>query len=265
MSESLSELNAAAIQSYLPQALQNLITNYHIFPQLASTSEWLLQQQVCQQLCLAEQQTAARGRRGRTWHAPAGNVYFSLRWCFEAVPAHYGWLSLVAGVAIAKGLQDYGLTNHKIKWPNDIYHNNRKLCGILLQTATPLQQVVVSFGLNANMSPEHLDNDAATTQPWCDLASILGQTVDRNRLIAVILTHLLPALQDFLKFDHKAFLNEWQPWDLLENCRVAINTGTEKVEGVVHGLDKQGRLQVMLPDHSIQTYSSADISVRKQS
>lgn len=261
----LSALDAAAIRSYLPKNLQGLITNYHIFPQLESTSEWLLQQQVCQQLCLAEEQTAARGRRGRAWYAPAGNIYFSLRWCFEGVPRDYGWLSLVTGAAIAKGLQDYGLTGHKIKWPNDIHHQGRKLCGILLQTATPLQHVVVSFGLNANMSLKNLDNHAAVTQPWCDLASILGRAVDRNRLIAVILSHLLPALQNFPEFDQQTFLQTWQQWDLLDNCVVSIDTGTEKLEGQVQGLDAQGCLKVIFPDNSTQTYSSADISVRKQS
>ncbi|PID49305.1 MAG: biotin--[acetyl-CoA-carboxylase] ligase [Proteobacteria bacterium] len=257
-------LDAASIRNALPDPLQGLLKHIHIFETIDSTSEWLLkQEQACRELCLAEKQTAGRGRRGRSWHSPPGNILFSLRWCFDSIPPHYSWLGLVTGVAVAKGLADYGLSGHGLKWPNDIHHNGRKLCGILLQTAQPVQQVIVSFGMNiCPHAADSEENPVHINQAWCDLNSLLGQTVDRNRLIAIILGHLLTALSEFPQFNRQAFLTEWHTWDLLYQRPVNIDTGTELLQGTTIGLDEQGRLQVRLNDGRLQSYSSADISVR---
>jgi BirA family biotin operon repressor/biotin-[acetyl-CoA-carboxylase] ligase len=254
-------LDKSVILNSLAPAVKATVQAIHIFPQLDSTNTWLLEQpNACFSVCLAEEQTAGRGRRGRVWQSPkAGNIYFSLRWCFEQVPANYGCLGLVVGVAVAEALAAYGLQGQMLKWPNDIYYQGQKLGGILLQTAQPLQQVVIGIGLNTGMPREA---GANIDQAWCDLSEILQQSIDRNHLVAAILEQLIPALQTFPDFKMANFKQQWQRWDWLDNQAVSVNTGQEILQGLACGLDEQGQLQLVLADGSRRAFSSADVSVR---
>lgn len=247
------------VQQLVP-TVRATIPAIHIFETLPSTNEWLLEQdQTCGHVCLAEQQSAGRGRRGRVWESPpSGNIYFSLRWCFAEIPKHYAWLGLVVGVAVAEALADYGLRHHQIKWPNDVYVDGKKLAGILLQTAQPLQQVVIGIGINTGMSAHQTPMD----QAWCDLGQLLAHTIDRNRLIALLLNRLVPSLQQFLHFNQPDFLKQWQRWDYLANKSVNIFNNNQQLQGLVLGLDAQGQLSVRLNSGETQSFSSADISVR---
>lgn len=254
-------LNQDQILHALAPELQAALQQIYIFPSLNSTNTWLLEQpHTCFSVCLAEEQTAGRGRRGRVWQSPnSGNIYFSLRWCFQQVPANYGCLGLVVGVAVVEALAAYGLQGQMLKWPNDIYYQGQKLGGILLQTAQPLQQVVIGIGLNTGMQASMIPID----QAWCDLSEILEQNIDRNRLIAAILKQLIPALQAFPQFNMAAFQQQWQRWDWLADQAVRIDTGKEILEGIACGLGAQGQLQVALADGHYQAFSSADVSVRQ--
>ncbi|MFZ1342101.1 biotin--[acetyl-CoA-carboxylase] ligase [Thiothrix eikelboomii] len=257
-------LDQQQILSQIQPELRAVVQEIHIFPSLDSTNAWLLAQpNHCFGICLAEEQTAGRGRRGRVWQSPkSGNIYFSLRWCFEQVPAHYACLGLVVGVAVAEALAEYGLEGQMLKWPNDIYYQGQKLGGILLQTAQPLQQVVIGIGLNTGMS---LEAGASIDQTWCDLSEIMQQSIDRNRLIAAILRQLIPALQAFPQFNLPSFKQQWQRWDWLDQQPVQVDTGRERWQGIACGLDEQGQLQVALADGSRRAFSSAEVSVRQLS
>uniref|UniRef100_A0A6S6SY07 biotin--[biotin carboxyl-carrier protein] ligase n=1 Tax=uncultured Thiotrichaceae bacterium TaxID=298394 RepID=A0A6S6SY07_9GAMM len=236
------------------------VGNIHTFTELASTNEWLLENGVCGDVCLAEKQTAGRGRRGRVWQSPAQkNIYFSMRWCFDTVPEHYGSLSLYVGLAVARALQEVGLNGHGLKWPNDIYYNGRKLGGILLQTAQPLQQVVIGIGLNVNMQVGDVQD---IDQPWCGLAEVLGHSVDRNHLLTVLLKHLVPVLRAFSGYNNQQFIQDWQQWDILHGRDVLVHTGSAVLSGKAQGIDEQGQLSVLLDSGVRQCFSSADVSVR---
>ena len=257
-------LDKQAIWSQLPSELQAALKDIIIFQSIPSTNTWLLEQaDACFTACLAEEQTSGHGRRGRVWQSPnSGNIYFSLRWCFTQIPKHYNCLGLVTGIAVAKALSAYGLQGHKLKWPNDIYYQGKKLGGILLQTAQPLQQIVLGIGLNTGMQ-QTLGH--GIEQAWCDLSEIMHETIDRNRLIAAILTQLIPALQNFPNFNNSAFQQEWQTWDWLKDQAVRIETGSDPLFGVACGIDEQGQLQVAFADGSRRAFSSADVSVRPRS
>ena len=124
---------------------------------------------------VAEAQTAGRGRRGKQWFSPFGcNLYFSMYWQLEqGIQAAMG-LSLVVGLAVAKVLQQQWQLPVRLKWPNDLYIEHKKLGGILVELAgqTHAQcDVVIGLGLNIRM-PDHTDK--AVDQPWADLTSALG-------------------------------------------------------------------------------------------
>ncbi|MBJ6609303.1 MAG: biotin--[Candidatus Thiothrix moscowensis] len=255
-----NKLDETAICTRLDTATQAGLRKIHVFQQLDSTNRWCLQEGQCGDVCLAEQQTAGRGRRGRQWESPAGsNVYLSLRWCFAHVPPHLPLLSLVTGLAVAEALEDCALAGHGLKWPNDLYYADRKLGGILLEAVGSLEQVVIGIGLNVNMLPEEV---AVIDQPWISLRAIRGDRLDRNVLVAAILRRLVTQLQEFPRLDMARFRQDWQRWDVLAGRPVRVLFGSQVSEGVAYGVDTQGQLQLKGADGSLRTFSSADVSVR---
>jgi BirA family biotin operon repressor/biotin-[acetyl-CoA-carboxylase] ligase len=253
-------LDMACIQAGLSPFAQQTLAGIHLFTHLDSTNRWALQHGQCAEAYLAEQQTAGRGRRGKVWESPAGvNLYLSLRWCFAKVPACLPVLSLVTGVAVAEALEDCAIRGHGLKWPNDLYHDGKKLGGILLEAVGSLDQVVIGIGLNVNMLP---DAGSRIDQPWTSLQAMEGGLVARNPLVIAILNRLLGYLQHFSQLDMAQFQSVWRRWDVLEQRPVRVLSGTEILEGLACGIDSQGQLRLKLNDGSIRNFSSADVSVR---
>lgn len=108
-----------------------------VIPVIDSTNQYLMDRMASLQsgdACVAEYQQAGRGRRGRQWFSPFGsNLYLSMYWHLEQGPAAAMGLSLVIGIVIAEALQQQGAPDIRVKWPNDIYLNDRKLAGILVE------------------------------------------------------------------------------------------------------------------------------------
>ena len=165
----------------------------------------------------------------------------------------------MVGVAVAEMLQVFGLQGHGLKWPNDIYQGNRKLGGILLQTAKSVNEVVIGIGLNINMRN---DTSVDIDQPWCSLVEVLGDTIDRNRLVASLLGVLIPALQRFPSLGKKACTLQWQHWDILEGQAITVATHTQRFSGVAQGIDEQGQLIVLLDSGEQQVFSAGDVSIK---
>ncbi|WP_020561348.1 biotin--[acetyl-CoA-carboxylase] ligase [Thiofilum flexile] len=231
-----------------------------VLAHIDSTNRWLLEQGSHGMVCVADQQTAGRGRRGRVWQSPQGvNLYLSLRWHFQIQPKHYSWLSLMVAVVVAEVLQRQGVQGHQIKWPNDLYYQGKKFGGILLQTTQRLEQVVVGIGLNVNMEA---NPEESIDQPWCSLKAITHQTFDRAKLAAELVRELSRYLERFGDLDLDTLLYVWQRWDMLGQRSVLVQASTHTLSGIACGLDSQGRLLVLDNNGTLQAFSSADVSVR---
>lgn len=154
-------------------------------------------------VCVAESQPRGRGRRGRAWvTTPYHNLMLSMGWRFSGAPAAMTGLSLAAGLAILEALEDYGVREGGLKWPNDILWDGRKLAGLLVDLqgeASGPCAVVLGVGING-----YLDPRAARTidQPWVDLHTITGRTVQRNRIAALVMARLRAV---FTRFDREGF------------------------------------------------------------
>jgi BirA family biotin operon repressor/biotin-[acetyl-CoA-carboxylase] ligase len=168
-------------------------------------------------------------------------------------------LGLGIGLSVAEALAQCGIRQHGVKWPNDIYIQNKKVGGILLEAVGALQQVVVGIGLNVNVQPQH---NPLITQPWTSLAAEQGHTLNRNRLIAALLNQLGADFQTFSTLNMAEFQRHWQRWDVLDQQPVRVMAGNEQYEGIACGIDSQGQLRLQRLDGSITTFSSADVSVR---
>ncbi len=174
-----------------------------VFHELDSTSNWLRERARAGapsgSVCLAEMQHGGRGRHGRPWVSPfAANLYLSMLWRTEAGPESLGGLSLVAGIGLLRALREIGIHQAGLKWPNDVLVDGAKLAGILIDVTGEVggeATVVLGIGVNVDMPPASARD---IDQRWTDLCSLAGtDALSRNRLAAVLLDALFPALDDF--------------------------------------------------------------------
>jgi BirA family biotin operon repressor/biotin-[acetyl-CoA-carboxylase] ligase len=215
-------------------------------------------------LCLAERQSAGRGRHGRTWVSPYGsNLYLSLLWRFEQGPAQLGGLSLAAGTAIANALSAEGVTEVGLKWPNDVLWRGRKLAGLLLELAgeaTGPSQVVIGVGVNTRLGAA----GAAIEQPWTDLDQVLGpQAHDRNRLAGRVAAQLLAAVARYAQDGLSPFIGQWEARDSYLGAPVELRLGDRRIIGSHAGINEQGALRLATVA-GVETFLAGEVSLRPQ-
>ncbi len=146
-------------------------------------------------VAVAEEQTAGRGRLGRTWQAPAGtSVLVSVLLLPDVEPARLPELSLVAGRAVAEAILEVTGVEPTIKFPNDVLIGGRKVAGILAESSEG--RVVLGIGVNVNQTEQQLPTDAQTEPTSLRLE--LGEQVNRVQLLAAILLQLERAYDDWI-------------------------------------------------------------------
>ena len=122
-------------------------------------------------IVIAEKQTAGRGRSGKSWESPLGGIWLSIVLTPDVDYSKIPLITLATGVAVAKTLEEIGIENPEIKWPNDIMVNGKKVCGILTEAITnfnTIEHVIIGVGIDANLSiedfPEELQNTTTTLE-----------------------------------------------------------------------------------------------------
>jgi BirA family biotin operon repressor/biotin-[acetyl-CoA-carboxylase] ligase len=261
-------LDAATIRGALPEWPRERLRRLEVHGELDSTSNRLLAVTDLPpgrfDACLAEFQSAGRGRRGRRWLAPrASGLCLSVNWTFGEPPSALGALSLAAGVAVLRALGRLGAAGLALKWPNDIVHEGRKLGGVLIdlrgEAAGPAY-VVVGVGINVRLPAATLAALAAEGTGATDLAA-LGTRCSRNELAAAVITELARMLEEFGARGIAAFADEWRAADALANRRVRVLQGGEVLEGLARGVDADGALLVEAPGGERRVLSG-EVSVR---
>ncbi|WP_341938879.1 bifunctional biotin--[acetyl-CoA-carboxylase] ligase/biotin operon repressor BirA [Marinimicrobium sp. C2-29] len=217
-------------------------------------------------VCLAEQQTAGRGRRGRAWVSPYGrNLYLSASWNFDGGAAALEGLSLAVGVAICRALEASGLQGVRLKWPNDLLWRGRKLAGVLLEmTGDPVGQcrVVVGIGINLSMPAGAA---RGIDQPWVDVSEACREEglapLSRNRLAAELINQLLPLLADYQRSGFSDYRNAWHARDAFLGQTVVLKSAQREQLGVARGVDGSGALRLEV-DGQEQLCHGGELSMR---
>jgi len=253
-------LNGEAILAQLHQP------NLAIIPVIDSTNQYLLERMNELQsgdACIAEYQQAGRGRRGRQWFSPFGaNLYMSMYWRLEQGPAAAMGLSLVIGIVIAETLQQLGAQDVRVKWPNDLYLQDRKLAGILVELTGKTgdaAQIVMGAGINLAMRSAEA---AQINQGWINLQEA-GITIDRNDLAAKLINSLREALPLFERDGLAPFTERWKALDNFFNRPVKLLIGEREIHGIARGIDKQGGL-LLEQDGEVKSWVGGEISLRPQ-
>lgn len=231
--------------------------------QLESTNRYLMDNAARLpngQVCLAERQTAGRGRRGREWISPFGaNLYLSVLWRFDKGAGALSGLSLALGVATVRALERVGVSGAALKWPNDVLWAGRKLAGILVELTGETEgpcDVVIGVGVNVNM-PSLAEN--SIDQPWADVAEIAP--VGRNRLAAALMSTILECLDEFSREGLDAFSADWRRYHAHEGVTVRLELPGRPVEGKAIGIDRTGALLLDVRGE-IRAFASGEVSLR---
>lgn len=238
--------------------------NVAVLPVIDSTNQYLLDripELHSGDACVAEYQTAGRGRRGRKWFSPFGaNLYLSMYWRLEQGPAAAIGLSLVIGIVMAEVLQSLGADQVRVKWPNDLYLNDRKLAGILVELTGKTgdaAQIVIGAGINLVM--RNVENDVIN-QGWINLQEA-GISIDRNTLAVRLIKELRDSLRLFEQEGLTPYLARWKRLDNFINRPVKLIIGDKEIFGVSRGIDSQGAL-LLEQDGVIKPWVGGEISLR---
>lgn len=261
-------LHGDTILAQLSPRTRRLLNSLEVHDDLDSTSQYLLRRAAALpgvHACLAERQTAGRGRRGRAWISPFGhNIYLSVLWRFESSPASLSGLSLAAGVAVAQALSGLGAQGLGLKWPNDVVWQGRKLAGILLdlngEAGGPCN-VVTGVGLNV-MMPQ--TQGALIDQPWVDLNAIHGAPVSRNRYASQILEQLIVTFDEYARNGLAPFLETWRALDALAGKTVQLQWPQGSATGLAQGVREDGALRLSV-NGVMRYYNYGEVSVREAS
>ena len=213
-------------------------------------------------LVVTQCQTAGRGRRGRSWESPEGNVYFTFLLRPEVEISRASMITLVAALAVAKAVDDVTGLDSKIKWPNDVVANGKKLCGILTESSSDLEYInyaVVGIGINVNQTafPEKIAETASS------LLLETGHTVDRGQLLGVFLNRFEQYYETFIQTEDMSGLRDVYN-EKLVNCGREVKIIEKDRERVLKalGIDNDGGLVVENSEGERESIISGEVSVR---
>lgn len=290
MQPSASPFQSARLLEHLPAKIRRRIASLCVFDTTGSTSDVLLARAAEDadkpaagrfDLCLAQSQTAGRGRFGNTWVSPpGGGVYLSAAWraCFGETRA--AWLGLMTAASLARRLQKAGVRGVGVKWPNDLYCDGvpgaggaggagvgagvgansgaklgAKLGGVLVERRGTL--CVAGVGLNVSLPARA---GAAIERPWTTLAEA-GLTAPAEGVAAMVVEAVIEAADCVASAGVAAMAQRFAPLDFLNGRPVEVVSATGSFSGVAKGVNREARLRVQAQG-GIRTCRCEEVSVR---
>jgi len=214
-------------------------------------------------LVIARQQSAGKGRRGKTWESPAaGGIWMSLLLRPAITPDRASMLTLVAALAVAEGIENTCGLSALIKWPNDLVLNKKKICGILTEMSAEIDcinHVVIGIGINVNIKelPDELKGVATS------LYLETGKTFPRSLLTAAILQAWETCYELFLQtMDLSALLERYHQLLVNRDKEVRVLAPGGAYDGIARGVTATGELLVEKTDGTMTEVLSGEVSVR---
>ena len=266
LAQPLQLLQRAAIEGALPADAAPVFVK-HVTSSTHDDLRILLENAPNQRLTpgtcvIAEMQTHGRGRRGRTWLSPFGsNLYASFYWPLPNGLNSALGLSVAIGVALAQLLQNAGVEEVSVKWPNDVYVQGEKIAGILVELegeSTGMGHALIGIGLNLSMPERFL---ATIEQPSTDVQRHLSAPVDRNSWAANLISQIHAMLTSFEQEGLQNLTDEWKRLDYFYNQPIRVLLGQHEQQGIGQGIDSHGALLVR-QGNGLKRYFGGEISIR---
>ncbi|MFA5224718.1 MAG: biotin--[acetyl-CoA-carboxylase] ligase [Candidatus Omnitrophota bacterium] len=233
----------------------------HYFDYLVSTMDLAMQLGIQSAangtLVLAESQTKGRGRLGRNWFSPKyKGIYLSLILRPKIPPSASPVLTLLSAVSICEAVKKVGGLDAQIKWPNDIFINNKKIAGILTELNAEVDKVnfvVIGIGLNVNNDKSALIAQATS------LKEQLGQSISRVGLLQELLRRIESNYSLLEDRGSKVIIDKCRSFSLTLGRRVKIYCQDKHIEGAAIDIDQDGALLIRKDSGLMQKVFSGDV------
>ena len=201
-------------------------------------------------IVLSEQQTAGKGRYGKSWYSPeSGNIYLSIKYQAKSmVPS----LSLIVGLFVAEALDEASgqKINAQLKWPNDVLLKNKKICGILIESEIEQENIELTIGIGVNYSIPKKESW------WGDIGK-LADILPREKLINTILKKIIT----YHEHGYSDWQHAWENRCMHQNQEINIQTNSQKkITGVFRGVNNEGKM-ILETINGTQTISSGECSI----
>jgi BirA family biotin operon repressor/biotin-[acetyl-CoA-carboxylase] ligase len=206
---------------------------------------------------LAEEQTAGRGRLKRAWLSPRGSVALSV--ILHPTPAQLPYLIMVASLAVVHCIEKVDL-KAQIKWPNDVLVNNKKVCGILIESdvrGSAVDYAVIGIGLNVNVNITDFP-DIATTAT--SLSHELGKELSLAEIARCLLVEMENLYLTLPEVD--SVFREWRDRLVTLGKEVELSSGQTSYQGIAESVASDGSLFLRQPDGKLIKVVAGDVSLR---
>ncbi len=264
----MNNLDADVIRGNLGKVAAARLGQLEIFAEIDSTNSYLMQQPAPApgkiHVALTDNQTAGRGRHGRSWQSPRGSgLCLSMAHTFASPLSNLPALTLAIGLGAIETLKDLNVMAVQLKWPNDLIAMDSKLGGILTEAQTQpggAVMVVTGIGLNIDLN-ERLDVflEMDEGRRAIDLKSQVAELPDWNRIAAGLVSGLSKAIVDYEAGGFAAFSSQWAEHDWLFGREVTISTSGRQITGTGAGIGDDGALLVDTLSEGRQRVTSGSV------
>ncbi|HEC82011.1 MAG TPA: biotin--[acetyl-CoA-carboxylase] ligase [Thermoplasmatales archaeon] len=207
---------------------------------------------------VADTQTKGKGRKNREWFSPSGGLWFSVILYPEKLqPNKSMLLTMAASIAVVEAIKTVTETESKIKWPNDVLINNKKVCGILTELDAELDKInhaIIGIGINVNNELKKDLKEKATT-----LRNEVGTKVPRVKLLKTILKHLDENYAELLKGKNDVVRKKWIQYSKIVGKKITVKDENTVIKGVVEKVDEEGYLILQTKEGKKTRILSGDI------
>lgn len=269
----MTTLDGDRIGTLLGGVTRKKLALLETFAEIDSTNSYLMQQPWPQPGCVhvaaTMNQTAGRGRYGKTWLSPPGSgLCVSLAYTFARKPENLPALTLAIGLGAIKALQASGAEGVMVKWPNDLVFDDGKLGGILTEThahSAKELSVVTGIGVNMDISAEverELGPDRAL--PVADLRAFDAQLPTHDQITAHLVNAIYATFAEYEACGFAPFFRRWSTHDWLQGQQITVDTQRRHVTGVAAGIDEDGALLLDPDNEARQRITSGSVVAAKR-
>lgn len=210
---------------------------------------------------VAEEQTAGRGRLGRPWASPRGGIWLSVILRPQLPLPQAPLIGLAAATAVARAIRATTGLLARVKWPNDVLVEGRKVVGVLVEAGPGAEWVIVGIGINANVPRAALPE--GTGYPATSLEEVLGHPVDRGILVRALLRELERKYEALGAGGALPIVRTWREMADTLGRVVRAETGGAVLEGVAEDIDDSGALLVRGRDGTVHRVIAGEITIRE--
>ncbi|GAB4335727.1 MAG: biotin--[acetyl-CoA-carboxylase] ligase [Candidatus Abyssubacteria bacterium] len=212
---------------------------------------------------VADAQTGGRGRLGRRWSSPPGvGIWTSIILRPSIPPREAPKLTLLIAVGVARTLtHSYGISA-RIKWPNDVIVDGKKICGVLtelLAEQDAVRYIIASFGLNVNQTRSQFAPDILSVATSMRIES--GRTLDRPQVFRDILRELDELYVNFGRHGSGNIIEQWREMSCTLGKHVKVQLRERSLAGVARDIDADGSLILELGDGSRLSVAYGDVTI----